>query len=244
MLFMENGITCFLIAISLASFSLIWWSSHQVASPTRRALMDYHLEYLANPESHGIRIEKFTASDGTPCLVCVPEGNPGRRGTIIRTQLGERDVPLPPFGGIQGTLVLVHGRKGRKEDYLPIAERLCAAGFRCIIPDLPAHGDHPHDIATYGVREAALPARVLDEASMLFKFDPEPAGLIGMSMGGSVAMHAMSEPEAPWKALVIISSFDSFPTVIKNQATRYSGVLGPLCGMRSAASTDGKPMST
>jgi alpha-beta hydrolase superfamily lysophospholipase len=192
--------------------------------------MDYHLEYLANPESHGIRIEKFTASDGTPCLVCVPEGNPGRRGTIIRTQLGERDVPLPAFGGIQGTLVLVHGRKGRKEDYLPIAERLCAAGFRCIIPDLPAHGDHPHDIATYGVREAALPARVLDEASMLFKFDPEPAGLIGMSMGGSVAMHAMSEPEAPWKALVIISSFDSFPTVIKNQATRYSGVLGPLCG--------------
>jgi len=210
---------------------IVGWAGSEIASPSRRALMDYHHEYLANPTAHGILIEPFTASDGTPCLVCSPNpsGSLGERGTILRNQLTTRGPALKPAGQIIGTLVLVHGRKGRKEDYLPIAERLCAAGFRCIIPDLPAHGDHPATIATYGVREARLPGRVLEEASKRFAFDPRPAGLLGMSMGGSVAMHAANLPDAPWKALAIISSFDSFPTVIKGQASRYIGVnIGPL----------------
>jgi len=219
-----------LIVSGISVVSLIGWSAHQVASPSRRALMDYHREYLANPDAHGMKIEAFTATDGTPSLVCTPHGNPGERGVKIRNQLSEQGILLTAFGEMRGTLVLTHGRKGRKEDYLPIAERLCAAGFRCIIPDLPAHGDHPTGIATYGVREAGLPSRMLNEAAQHFAFDPKPAGLIGMSMGGSVAMHAMSEPDAPWKGLVIISSFDSFPTVIENQSARYAGaVLGSIC---------------
>jgi len=149
--------------------------------------------------------DRFPASDGTPCLIVTPSGNPGERGAKIRKQLAERGVTLPPFGKITGTLVLAHGRKGRKEDYLSIAERLCASGFRCVIPDLPAHGDHPATIATYGVREAGLPARVLDEASRKFAFDKQPAGLMGMSMGGSVAVHAAALTDAPWKALAEFS---------------------------------------
>jgi pimeloyl-ACP methyl ester carboxylesterase len=117
----------------------------------------------------------------------------------------------------------------RKEDYLPIAERLCAVGFRCVIPDLPGHGDHPADIATYGVREAGLPVRLLREASHKFVFNPHPAGLMGMSMGGSIAVHAADQPGAPWKALVVVASFDSFPAVIQGQAVRHSVVtFGPL----------------
>ena len=150
-----------------------------------------------------MRIEPFTASDGTPCLVVSPSGNLGERGEVIRKQLTERGLTLPPFGLVKGTLVLTHGRKGRKEDYLSIAERLCAVGFRCVIPDLPGHGDHPADIATYGVREAGLPVRVMNEASRKFGFDPQPAGLMGMSMGGSVAVHAVDQPGTPWKALVV-----------------------------------------
>lgn len=193
--------------------------------------MDYHRDYLTNPTAHGMVIERFTASDGTPCVVCFPDlsGNLGERGTLIRKQLTERGLTPNPTGKVIGTLVLLHGRKGRKEDYLPIAERLCSVGFRCVIPDLPAHGEHPSLVATFGVREAALPARLLEETSEKFAFDPQPAGLLGMSMGGSVAMHAAEQPGAPWKALVIISSFDSFPTVIKGQASRYIGsTLGPL----------------
>jgi pimeloyl-ACP methyl ester carboxylesterase len=218
-----------LLIMLLPALWLAWWSGSEIASPPRRGLMDYHREFLTNQEAHGIRIDAFTSSCGTPCLVVTPSGNPGERGIIIRRQLAERGVTAPPFGHIIGTLVLTHGRKGRKEDYLPIAERLCAVGFRCVIPDLPGHGDHPQAIATYGLCEAALPERVLDEAARKFHFEKQPAGLLGMSMGGSVAVHAASREGSPWKALVVIASFDSFPAVIHDQAIRYSGItLGSL----------------
>ena len=225
------------LLIFLTSSGLVFWAGSEIASPTRRGLQDFHREYLSNPTAHGLVIESFTASDGTPCLVVTPDpsGNLGDRGNKIRQQLTARGLNLTPSGYIVGTLVLVHGRKGRKEDYLPIAERLCAAGFRCVIPDLPAHGDHPATIATYGVHEATLPARVLSEAARQFSFDPQPAGLLGMSMGGSVAVHATDLPDAPWKALAVICSFDSFPKVIEGQASLYVGsTLGPLW----AAGTD------
>ncbi len=219
------------LAILIAASAITFWAGSQIASPTRRPLQDYHHEFLAPPEAHGFQLDRFTASDGTPCLVCSPSATLGDRGVKICQQLTTRGVALQPSGKIIGTLVLLHGRKGRKEDYLPIAERLCAAGFRCVIPDLPdlpAHGDHPTTIATYGVREAELPARVLDEAALKFAFEKQPAGLLGMSMGGSVAVHAAARPDAPWRALVVISSFDSFPAAIEGQASRYIGTtLGP-----------------
>lgn len=210
---------------------LMLWAGLEIASPTRRPLADYHREFLKDPSAQGLMIESFTISDGTPCLVCQPDptGKIGERGSKIRQQLTDRGMILRPFGETVGTLVLVHGRKGRKEDYLPIAERLCAVGFRCVIPDLPAHGDHPGVVATFGVREAGLPARVLAETTRKFAFRPQPAGLLGVSMGGSVSVYAAALPDAPWQALAIVASFDSFPKVIEAQAARYLGhTLGPL----------------
>lgn len=223
--------------ILLTATGLVVWAGSEIASPTRRPLMDYHRNFLSNPTAHGLVVAHFTASDGTPCFVCTPDpsGNLGDRGNNIRQQLTARRLGLPPFGKVIGTLVLVHGRKGRKEDYLPIGERLCAVGFRCVIPDLPAHGDHPATLATYGVREAELPARVLDEAALKFAFDPQPAGLIGMSMGGSISVYAADRPAASWKALAVICSFDSFPKVIENQASHY---IGPALGPWWAMATD------
>lgn len=224
-----------LASIPAAICGMIVWSGLEIASPARRPLQDYHREYLRNPAAHGIRIDSFRASDSTPCLVCTPAGKAGERGAKVRKQLEERGVPLPAFGEVKGTLVLCHGRKGRKEDYLPIAERFCAAGFRCVIPDLPAHGDNPAGVATYGIRESTLPVRVLYEASRKFSFDPKPAGLMGLSMGGSVAMHAADLPDAPWKALAVVSSFDSFPAVIEDQACAQTGnLIGPLWAKASA----------
>lgn len=223
------AITTAVLMIFLIPTIMAFWAGTEIASPPRRELMDYHRDFLANQSAHGICIDRFSTSDGTPCLLVAPGGVPAERGRIIRQQLADRELALATFGEITGTLVLSHGRKGRKEDYLPIAERLCAVGFRCVIPDLPGHGDHPTDIATYGLREAGLPARVLDEASRKYGFEKHPAGLMGMSMGGSVAVHAANQPDAPWNALVIVASFDSFSSVIEGQAARYSGVtLGPI----------------
>ena len=66
---------------------------------------------------------------------------PTPRQRQLRAQLRTRGLALPVYGNVHGTLILLHARKGRKEDLLPVAERFAAAGFRCLIPDLPAHGE-------------------------------------------------------------------------------------------------------
>ena len=39
---------------------------------------------------------------------------------------------------------------------LLVAERFCAAAFRCLMMDLPPHGDHPAEVATYGLRHGVI----------------------------------------------------------------------------------------
>lgn len=217
------GFTLILLGFATA----VWWAGNELASPTRRTLQDYHHEFLADPAGHGVTVKPLTLKDGTPCLMMEPlaDGRLGQRGTKVREQLGAGSghAPLPPAGQIIGTLVLVHGRKGRKEDYLLIGERLCAAGFRCLLPDMPAHGGHPAKTITFGLRESGIPAQALSEAANQFHFNARPAGLLGMSMGGAVSMHAAALPEAPWQTLVIISSFDRLDSTIQNNVARRVG---------------------
>ncbi len=226
------------LLIALTILSLFHRTASEIAHPPRRALQDYHRGFLDHPERHGFHISSFTASDGTPVLVCTPSANdpPGLRGLTIRSQLESGGVAIPAVGDCIGTLVLLHGRRGRKEDYLPIAERLCAVGFRCILPDLPAHGDHPGKTATFGIRESGIPQLILTEAATRFRFPAQPAGLLGMSMGGSVAVHAAALPDAPWKALVVISSFDSLAPAVEGQAAARVGSTFGRLFVRSAAS--------
>ena len=222
------------------------WLGAEVVRPARRPLQSHHRELLAQPEAFGMRLKPFIASDGTPVVVCEPAGSPAKRGQIVRDQLIARHAPLPRFGECDRVLVLVHGRRMRKEDMLFVAERFCAAGFRCIIPDLPGHGDHPLEVAGYGVTESALPARVAREAASRFGFSLENASLLGISMGGAVAMRAATLPDAPWQALVLLCTFDDLASVVETQAEQIAGpVLGPLLAFgaetRFAIETGQKP---
>jgi uncharacterized protein len=212
-----------------------WWAGNEIASPARRPLQDYHKEFLADPAAHGVSVKPFTISDGTPCLMMEPLTHVGQRGAKVREQLTAQNLTLRPEGEIIGTLVLVHGRHGRKEDYLLIGERLCAVGFRCLLPDMPAHGDHPKSLITFGIREAGLPALVLKEAGSKFFFDPQPAGLLGMSMGGAVAIHSAAQPSAPWETLIVVSSFDRLDTTIQSNVSRRVGAwIGHLWSFGAA----------
>lgn len=215
--------------VALVPLAAGWWAAGELAHPPRRTLQDYHREFLAAPTAHGVTLKSFTASDGTPCVICepLPQGTLGNRGQLVREQLLKKNLPLPPPGQIIGNVVLVHGRRGRKEDYLLIAERFCAVGFRCILPDLPAHGDHPATTATYGVNESGIPALVLREAAAKFAFAPQPAGIMGISMGGAVSIRAAAKHEVPWRAAVFVSTFDTLEHVINHQA---SGHAGHWCG--------------
>jgi hypothetical protein len=134
----------------------IWMAASELIAPERRSLQEYHREWLEHAAAHGLVIKRFdTAAARTPCLLVEPDAvaGPAERGRRLRDQLGELGHKLAPYGAVKGTLVLLHGRKGRKEDLLPVAERFCAAGFRCIMPDLPAHGENPIATVRFGTAE-------------------------------------------------------------------------------------------
>ncbi len=215
----------FLALIILFPLVAGWWAAAELVQPPRRPLQDYHQEFLAHPASHGVTLQPFVCADGTPCLVCepAPQGMLGKRGQIVRDQLLRKGLSLPPSGQVIGNVVLVHGRRGRKEDYLLIAERFCAVGFRCILPDLPAHGDHPAAAACYGAREGGIPDNALREASAQFGFAPAPVGIMGISMGGAVSLRSVANGQTPWRAAVFVSTFDTLDHVIHHQASRYVG---------------------
>lgn len=209
--------------------ALCWLSSSRLICPPRRALQDYHREILMASDQHAMRVERFLTG-GAPCLMCEPlsgqENAP--KGRKIREQLAATGVLLSPWGDVRATLVLLHGHTGRKEDHLPVAERFCAAGFRCILVDLPGHGDHPEPFASFGVTESAIPEAALNEAALRFKFSPAPCGLFGISQGGAIALQAAARPGAAWFAVAELSAFSSLDDVIQSQAQRLFGPVHPV----------------
>lgn len=222
-----------LVLALLGIGAVVWTASTELIAPARRALQDYHKEWLERPYEHGMRIRRFDAIDGqVPCLLAEPNEAAGlsKRGETVRRQLEERDVVLAPFGKAFANLVLLHGRNGRKEDLLPVAERFCAVGFRCVIPDMPTQGESQQSILTFGLSdfEASLPSGVLEDAVAQFGIPLENAGLWGMSMGGAFLARAASLPEARWKALVVVCSFDTLDAVVERKAASYVGPVAPL----------------
>ena len=193
-----------------------------IFSPPRRALQEYHMKRINHPADYGLSIISHDCLDGqVPCLLVEPDGlaGAGKRGKVLRQQLAEKGASLPAYGRVHGVIVLLHGRNGRKEDLLPIAERFVAAGFRCVLPDLPAHGDSPLESMSFGSSEfeKQLPAKVLEDIRLQFGLPDEPAALWGMSMGGAFAVNAAGETSTNWDAMMVISSFASLDKVLESQ---------------------------
>lgn len=220
----------FLAFFAVIAFgALTWFASSRLICPPRRVLQGYHQVILANAREHGMRIETF-AVNGTPSLLCEPLAQPGSavKGNKLRSALLAQGLPLAPWGKIKATLVLLHGHKGCKEDHLPVAERFCAAGFRCLLVDLPGHGQNPEPFASFGKRESSLPGEVLRAAATQFQFDPSPAALFGISQGGAIALQAAARTDEQWFAVAELSSFASLDQVIAQQAQMIFGPLSPL----------------
>ena len=220
-----------LLPVSFVIF--VWIAAGQLVYPPRRELQAYHREWLEHAAAHGIRVDQFAAMDGkVPCILVRPDADhgAGERGAKVRSQLTALGWKLDTYGAECGTLVMFHGREGRKEDLLPVAERFVAAGFRCILADLPAHGDSIVPKSHFGVSpfESNLAGDVLHETAARFHFAPEPAGLWGMSMGGSFAVSAAGAQPQLWKAMVLVCTFDTLSGVERDRARQWFGFLSPL----------------
>lgn len=210
-----------LAAVTETAISLV---AKNIVSPPRKPLEPYHREFLADPSAFGLVIQKRLCTDAKhPVLIVEP--HPGRplssKGQLLLSQLRESETTFPK---LNATIYLLHGRKGRKEDLLPVAERFCALGFRCIIPDLPAHGDSPllqNRFASTEAERAILPS-LRDELQREGEFEC----LWGMSMGGAFALRAASELQSPWDAVIVINTYDQFDSLLMEQSSTLGASVG------------------
>ena len=91
-----------------------------------------------------------------------------------------------------GALVL-HGLTSSLESVTPVAERLAAHGIPCAVPWLRGHGTRPEDLVGVSWRDwYADASAALDD----LLGQCERAVVVGLSMGGLVALHlALERPE-------------------------------------------------
>ena len=231
-----------LLLVTVIGFFILNYAASDIASPKPAEIPSGTASVLEDPAAANLRIQKIICLDGkVPALVVEPESDKSlplsKKSSLIRQQLSERGRPLSPHGSIQGTVVILHGRNGRKEHGLGIAERFCAVGLRCILLDLPSHGESPVENVQFGMTdwEKSIPYEVLTECSNKLGFNPEKVALWGMSMGGSFANAAAAHPEHGhvWDSLTIVCSFDSLDTVIHNKCKLdwLTEITSNLCQM-------------
>ncbi len=102
--------------------------------------------------------------------------------------------------GTDGPLVIcVHGWEGCGLQFAAIGNALAAAGYRCVAPDLTAHG---HSSG----RRARFSDFVKDVAALQRQFDEPVAAGIGHSAGGMVLMAATAETDLSVDRCVIMAS--------------------------------------
>jgi carboxylesterase len=106
--------------------------------------------------------------------------------------------------GATGVLVL-HGFTGNPTAVRPLAERLAAAGHRVELPCLPGHGTSWKDLARTGWQDWTA------EADAAFdRLGRRPRAIVGLSMGGTLALHIAEQRPGDVAALVLINPFLMF----------------------------------
>lgn len=230
------------VVLAVVAVGVAWVGSDTLVSPERRPLQPYHQRILDEPGKYGLAEPiEFSGPRGAPCAIYLPAQKPGRatKGRDVRETLYRRGVPLPAWGDTIGTLVLLHGRLGRKEDHLTIAERFCAAGFACIVWDLPGHGDNPSPHATFGAVERREIDDVVAAAREVADL-PGPVGLFGISQGGAIALQAMKR-NPNYYAVASVAAFAELTPLIERVGSHlkrpYSTHLGSPIALLVRAGT-------
>lgn len=221
--------TTLVIAALLCGAGALWWLAGQFVSPERAPSVQL-------PQNFPYTVSEVDLVDGTtPTLIVEPlAGRKSPRADLLQGQVRKMGgEPLTAEG--EKLLVLLHGRMGRKEYLLRVAERYCALGFICVIPDLPAHGESTFATNGFGVaeHERGLVATVADEV-MQHLGRELPVSLWGMSMGGSFAMQAAADDPEKWEGIVLVSTFDSLESLLDEKLDNrvYSTLAKPFVRFR------------
>ena len=220
-----------LLGLSLIGLSLIFWlGSNKMIYPKRRALEQRHLDLLASPSELGLHLEAFEAPTKEGFLLKgfiaspIPPGKMGKADRTRRMLDRLKKKEITTNGPIRGTVVLLHGRGGLKENALTIAQRFVAADFRCIVYDARAHGVSEGTYTTYGHREVGDLSRVLDYVQSILSKRDEKTGDVfgfGMSLGAAVLLQSL-EKEDRIRAAVAVAPFANFREQVRHSTQKMA----------------------
>ncbi|MBI4492386.1 MAG: alpha/beta fold hydrolase [Chloroflexi bacterium] len=118
---------------------------------------------------------------------------------------------VPPRN--RATIILVHGLRANRELMLDRAALLHAHGFGTLLLDLRAHGESQGGSCTVGYREVAEVQAAVEYLLGHPTHRPERIGILGESLGGSVALLAAGAlPQI--QAVVVDSTFSALDDLV------------------------------
>lgn len=188
----------FLLICCALLLAVLWIGSSVILHPKRRTLEERHHLVNANPADYGMQLQAFEAPTDDGYLLkgylVHPEPEPGEASRTRRMLARLKKAGVRRTENPRGTVILMHGRGGLKENMLTVAQRFVAADLRCIVYDARAHGESGGRVCTYGKHERQDVRAVLDHVEGLLG-ELGPVVAFGNSLGAAVMLQTI--PEEP-----------------------------------------------
>ncbi|MEC5128533.1 alpha/beta fold hydrolase [Verrucomicrobiales bacterium BCK34] len=222
-------LTAFLIVVALAAFAIfamIHVGASQLITPKRRPLETRHHQLLATPSEYGLALERHdvTMADGVVLRSILASRStiPGTAANTTRLEerLKAHRVALPE--DCPGTVILLHGRGGLKENMLSVAQRFVAARYRCVVYDARAHGSSEGKYCTFGKKEKEDLNAMIQFYRTKIKEQGKDFGQLcafGNSLGAAVILQSL-EGETAIDVAIATAPFAELRPVIERSINR------------------------
>ena len=121
---------------------------------------------------------------------------------------------------VHGSVILLHGIRGRKEHFQKISRQLNDQGFHAIAMDLRAHGESGGQYCTFGHFEKKDVSALIDY--LIEKEQMKNIGVWGQSLGGAVALQSLAHDDRLAFG-IIESTFNKFTNTVHNYTKYFAG---------------------